>query len=132
MKKIISVGWWWVAAAVLLYAVNGGGVPGGGNAPFPTDKLSVLIIRESQARLNNDQFAVVNGPLLRTAPQFRIYDPDQNADKDAAWVKPALEAIRASEIKPPVLGVSNGKSGAIVPLPANEAELQALLTKYGG
>lgn len=127
--------WWLILLAGAWLAAGQPGLnvlPGIDSAPFPADKLSVVIVRESQARLSNDQLAVVSGSTIKSVPQFRVYDPDQSADKDAAWVKPALEAVKASEIKPPVLGISNGKSGAIVPLPANEAEFQALLQKHGG
>lgn len=120
---ILALGIWLAAGRPGLNVLPGG-------APFPADKLSVLIVRESQARLNNDQFAVVNSQALRAVPQFRVYDPNQSPDKDAPWVAAALAA--AKTVPPPSLTISNGRSGATVPLPANEAELQAIITKYGG
>lgn len=122
-----------LAAAFYLY--TGGTwsfslLPGG--APFPAERLSVVVVRESQSRLPDGQVAVLSELQKLPAGSWRVYDPNQDAAKDDPWVASAVKAIQESGIKPPVIAVSNGRSGTVAPLPADEPALAELLKRYGG
>lgn len=128
----------WGSAWLLLAAWLFGGLPSftlpGGSAPWPSDVPTVFVERNPNVRLLGPQFDVLNGPVWRGIPakQKADYDLGQSAAKDNPWVAQAQAAVKARNIKPPVMGISGPKGGDVFPLPKDEAEFAALWKKYGG
>lgn len=104
--------------------------------PIPGEKLMVLLVEESEDR--DDIGPAKTAALMSTEVRsyvkskqgkFRLLDDDVPLDKEAEWVKAGMANERASV---PWLVVSNGKSGASEPLPADEQALLARVKEFGG
>lgn len=122
-----------LAACLAFWALSAGVVPGG-SAPFPADKLCVLIVTESSKpnTVTREQLVQINSTAARALvgmENFKVYDPDSSPELDMQW---ALDALAVPRTSIPWLYVSNGRSGYSGPLPANEAALLELLKKHGG
>jgi len=120
--------------------------PKPGDAPWPSPGLSVLILRESQPSkpLPPTQQAIftstaVHNWLTRNTvklsdnqPGYRIWDDDQEPTNAPVLMQEAFKVVKAKMIGDvPMLGVSNGTTGYVGPLPGTIEELLALLEKYG-
>lgn len=110
-------------------------IPGGG-APFPAEKICVLIVEETSDRtkLPQAQLVALIGPEWREAVrskggEFRQLDKETDVANDAPWVQAAMRVPRDSL---PWVLISNGRSGHSGPLPADAAKLLELLARYGG
>ena len=87
--------------------------------PFPTDKLSVLIVEETADRialaknhpkkLNAITSARLHNLIKDHGGDFALVDPDSDLSKEEAWV---TEAMKVKRGKLPWVVVSNGKTGA--------------------
>jgi len=118
--------------------------PTPGPAPIPGDGLRVLMVYESadltsmpKDQLNAMRSAETVDYLNKTCPkgsdgktpEWRCWDKDlSTANEDQVW-QDAMKRPRAST---PWIVVSNGKAGFEGKMPANQAEMTALLKKYGG
>jgi hypothetical protein len=103
--------------------------------PIDRDGLSVLVLYESEAvsRLPKEQAAVITGTAWMQAVKdaggdYRVFDDDAefnepNGPWEAAMKKP-------SELLPRVI-ISNGRTGEVLPLPADNAAMLALVKKWG-
>ena len=118
-----------------LYRMNGGGGLVS-NAPFKTDKLSVLIVEETEDRDDTprSQNAAISSTIWRDyvnskGGELRVLPPTHDASKESQWVQDALKVERDSL---PWLVVSNGKSGFSGTLPENLDGLMTELKKVGG
>ncbi len=107
--------------------------------PFPTDKLSVLIVEETNDRkaLPPGQFDIVasNGAgsvvdwIGQHGGNRKTLDKDTGTELEDQWVKDAMAVPRQSL---PWVVASNGRSGFSEPLPKDRAALIAKLTPLGG
>jgi hypothetical protein len=114
-------------------------------APIPVDGFRVLMIYESSelSKLSSEQRdGVLYGDKVRgylnshcaTGPdgktrEFRIWDKDVDTSGEAKlW----QDAMKRPWNGAPWVIISNGKAGFEGPLPKTEAEMLALLTKFGG
>lgn len=122
-----------IGCLILLFAAYqqfGGGIIGG-SAPFPAEKLSVLIVEETSQRgsLTADQRAAITatapGSLIATVKErggeYRVLDKDQ-ADfvQQPPWVALAFAVERKSL---PWIVTAGPKRGVSEPLPATTAEI---------
>jgi len=119
---------------LLFLVLRGGG--GGSSAPFPADKLSVLIVESTEARstMPAAQTAARDSTLWRAyveskGGQWRVLDDQTNIDKEADWVKAGM-AVKRDSI--PWLLVSDGKRGSSEPQPPDLDSLLAKLKETGG
>lgn len=121
-----------IGCLILLFAAYqqfGGGIIGG-SAPFPTEKLSVLIVEETEDRddLPPSQVSAIESVIWREyvkgkGGDARLIEPKSKLSNEEDWVAKALEVKRDSL---PWLVVSDGKRGYSGPLPEN---LDGLLSK---
>lgn len=121
---------------LILKFMGGGGFTPGGSAPFPTDKLSVLIVESTEDRdeLSRSQTAARDSVIWRAyvesvGGQWRVLDDQTDISKELEWVKSGMAVPRASM---PWLVISTGKSGSSVPFPENLEALMLELKKFGG
>ena len=107
-----------------------------GKAPFPANGLHVLLVYETKdaTKLTADQREILFGAPMReflkqtAGPDaFRIYDADLDTAADAEVWQRAMAVQRQSL---PWVAVSNGKTGASVPLTMTAAEFKALVQKH--
>jgi len=119
---------------LLLFVVLRGG--GGSSAPFPADKLSVLIVESTEARSSMPamQTAARDSTVWRAyvdgkQGQWRVLDDQTNIDKEADWVKSGMAVKRDSL---PWVVVSDGKRGSSEPLPPDLDSLLAKIKETGG
>lgn len=133
---ITLAGWLLIGiAAWKMGWIGGGGIlPAPSTAPFPTDKLSVLIVEETEDRIKlpRQQLAAITGTQWKAivpTGQWRVLDQHVTLSTESQWVKDALAVKRDSV---PWLLISDGKAGFSGPMPENEADLIELLKKYGG
>ena len=122
---------------ILLFATylnNGGGI--GGGAPFPANKLSVLIVEETEDRddLPTSQVSAIESAIWREyvlskGGEARVLEPEAKLSNEEPWVAPALAVKRE---KLPWLVISDGKRGYSGPLPENLDGLTAKLKEIGG
>lgn len=112
---------------------HGGG--SGGSAPFPTDKLSVLIVESTDDRdtlrsqLNAMESTIWREYVKGKGGDARLLEPEAKLKNEAEWVAPALAVKRDSL---PWLVISDGKRGYSGPLPADIDGLMAKLKEIGG
>lgn len=109
-------------------------------APWESQGLSVLILRESQSTgsLPLPQRAIfTNSKVLRWLTDnakagFRIWDDDiEDVGNAPEVLKQAFAVVKAAIVNDvPTLGISNGKTGYLGPLPQTAEELLALLEQY--
>ena len=91
------------------------------NAPINVDRLTVVIIEETQdrSRIPPEQLNAINSQRWReyvnkNNGQWRVLDPDTDVHKDEQWVQDAVSLERESI---PWLIVSKQRSGSSTPLP---------------
>lgn len=114
-------------------------------APFPSDGLRVLILEETADRNKiprSQQEILTSTKLVAWLNQhcvkngWRKFDDDLAADdmKFAApvWQEAFTQTKEHSKGVTPWIAITDGKSGESMPLPQTEAELMAILAKYGG
>lgn len=104
-------------------------------APFPADKLSVMIIEETDQRrsLPTSQLLMLQSTTFRAqlnalGAEWRIWDDDVDAKHESAKWQAALAAWPGEEL--PWLLVSNGKSGYSGALPLTEQETLSLVERF--
>jgi len=109
---------------------------GGSSAPFPADKLSVLVVEssEAQGKLPAAQGSALDSTLWRAyvekqGGQWRVLDDQADITKELEWVKAAMAVKRDSL---PWLAVSDGKSGSTGALPQDLESIMLELKKTGG
>ncbi len=115
------------------------------DAPWPSPGLTVLILRESQPSkpLPVAQKAIFNSVLMHdwltkncvkladNQPGYRIWDDDPNPSNAPAVMQEAFKVVGAqTQGEAPMLGISNGKTGFVGPLPGTVEETLALLERY--
>lgn len=93
-------------------------------ASLPREQLAAIDSLDLRAYLNSHCIKAANG-----APEWRITAATTQFSDDQPIWKKAMALPRTSL---PWLVVSNGKEGESIPLPANEAALMEVITKYGG
>lgn len=113
--------------------------------PDPVDpivtpsKIKVVVIEDTTSR-TQAQINILDGYVLRDyvrshcsvtdgEPDFRKLSVLQDVSKEPDWIKTAFAEPRSSL---PFIVVSNGTSGAALPLPSTLEETMTLLKKYGG
>jgi len=118
-------------------------VPANPLPPIPLG-LRVLILEESSERgkLPIPQLSAMTSEAVRTyldakaAKNWRLLDDDFESasltNESQSWRDWYAKAKTDGKDKLPWLLVGNGKSGESRAFPANEAEMLALLQKYGG
>lgn len=118
---------------LIAFAMDG---VGGGSAPFPADKLSVLVIESSEARddIPRSQATAIQSTLWRTyvekaGGQWKALDDQTDITKADPWVKSAMAVKRDSL---PWLVISDGRTGVSKPLPQDLDTLLSELQKFGG
>lgn len=115
--------------ALTLLMRGGGSI--GGSAPFPAERLNVLVVEETSQRgsLTADQRAALTGTaegtmiaaVKKRGGEFRIIDKDQtDLSKDAPWVAKAFAVERKSV---PWIVTAGPSRGVSEPLPATTAEI---------
>lgn len=112
--------------------------------PIPLDGLRVLILYESAdlAKLPKEQVAAMNSAEVRSyltskcvkgadnkTSEWRIWDKDVDASAEPAHWQAALKRPRTAV---PWIIISTGKQGFEGPLPTTQADLLALLKRFGG
>jgi len=111
--------------------------PEPGTAPWPSNGLSVLILRESQttAELPVEQRAIFTSVAVQkwlkenATAGHRIWDDDySDVDNAPKVMQDAFAVLKDKEL--PVIGISNGTSGFVGPLPANPEATLKLLEEY--
>lgn len=162
LKRQLSGWGTWIAAVALIAIWLGPAIaaryPGWIPTPGPTPAAAplegagfrALIIEERSARrsLSPDQLAILQSALIREyleahcaseagAKCWAIWDKDTEATHAPAWLRAALAkyvptVTAGGPLAVPYLVVSDGKTGAIGPLPGSVAETLAILKKYGG
>jgi hypothetical protein len=117
------------------------------DAPWESPGLSVLILRESQSTgtLPVAQRAIFTDAKVHQwltsncvklppsgRPGYRIWDDDGSDVSAAPTVLQAAYKVTLAKMpnEEPTIGISNGKTGFVGPLPVNAVELLALLEKY--
>lgn len=131
---------WSTFIGLALFAMAGwiqfGGSSLVSSAPFPTDKLSVLIVEETEDRddlptsqVSAIESAVWRGYVLEKGGNVRVLEPEAKLSNEDPWVAPALAVKRDSV---PWLVISDGKRGYSGPLPENLDGLMAKLREIGG
>ena len=115
------------------------------DAPWPSPGLTVLILREGQAigSLPPAQRAIFTSTAIHewltkhtvklsdSQPGYRIWDHDVEPTNAPTVLQDAFKVVAAkmsSDV--PMLGISNGKIGTIVPLPVTVEDTLLLLEKY--
>ncbi len=116
-------------------------------APIPVEGFRVLIVYENNpseaaAVLTKEQRGAMSSQAVRSyldskcakgkdgkTPEWRMWDQHVDATNETDVWKDAMKMPR--NVLPWIV-ISDGKAGFSGPLPANEAELLALLKKYGG
>jgi hypothetical protein len=104
-------------------------------APIPEPGLHVMIIAESGPNhgLTREQATAVGSTIWRAKVKkhggtFRVFDPDVRPINDADFWLTAFDKFVGSA---PVVVVSNGKAGTVVPLESLD-RLNELVDFYGG
>jgi hypothetical protein len=115
-------------------------------APIPVEGFRVLIVYENNpsdpaAVLTKEQRGAMSSQAVRSyldskcakgkdgkTPEWRMWDQHVDATNETEVWKDAMKMPR--NVLPWIV-ISDGKAGFSGPLPANEAELLALLKKYG-
>lgn len=136
-----------VAVAIVAIWKAGGATIGGGSAPIPSSGFAVLVLEETadRTKLPPEQAALftdtniraylnthcIKGPDGKT-PEFRFFDKDADVSHESALWQSAMTQAKAANLPTPTIAISTGKSGVIQALPANEADMLALLKKWGG
>ncbi len=110
------------------------GCPGGGHPPpFKVDKLSVLIVEETEDRpkLTSGQLDVLLGTaegtvrdwIKKQGGEYRLVDVSEAPKLDAVWVQEAFAVERKSL---PWMVAATPQRGASVPVTTAAAALEAL------
>lgn len=105
--------------------------------PLPVTGLHVCIVEEMDDRsmLPAQQAGIFTsskfkGWLDQNGIKWRMFDDDVDQSRlDAVW-KVALKKVADSGVKLPAIIISNGATGTIAPLPANDDAATALVEKY--
>jgi hypothetical protein len=125
-----------IGVLLLIFALLNGKGTGGGSAPFPTDKLSVMVVYDPSdaalVALPQAQRGILNSTgWTKLVPDghWRVYPEGTPVEGDEPWSKAAMGLKR--EVLPWV-GISTGKSGYTGNLPENEAAMSELIKRYGG
>lgn len=117
-------------------------------APFPAPGLTVMIVREAGDRITEAQRAIYTSvPIARYCrdkchkyggrPGYRILDDDKSALDLAnlhSVLREAYGVVRDESRQGgslPLIGISNGQTGYLGPLPATAAETLELIKRYG-
>ncbi len=106
----------------------------------PKAKLQIVIIEDPAVNLPASQIAIRDGQALRDyaeshcsktdgVPDIRKLSVRQDVSSQPEWVRKAFAEPRSSL---PFLVVSNGTTGAALPLPLTIDETLKVLKKYGG
>lgn len=118
----------------LAMLTRGGGI--GVSAPFATDKLSVLIVEQTEDRddLPPSQVSAIESTIWREyviskGGEARVLEPEAKLSNEKPWVPLALAVKRE---KLPWLVISDGKRGFSGPLPETLEGLQTKLKEVGG
>lgn len=109
-------------------------------APIPGDGLRALIVYDTGKVIPAGQVSAINSkkvrdyldaktPVVNGAHEYRVWETTEAGANDAKVWQDA--AKRAAGKPVPYLIVSNGKTGYEGPVPNSEAEMLALLKKYG-
>lgn len=124
-----------VGALIFLLFIRYGGVPGS-KAPFPVDRLSVLISEETSDRddLPSSQLSAISSIVWKQyvedkGGQWRVIETQDDLEKEAQWVQDAAKVEMESK---PWLVVSDGQKGTTEPMPKNLEELMKVLKTIGG
>lgn len=130
-----------IVAFVLLFGSKVDG-PVDSNAPFKTDKLSVLILEETEVRVSLplSQLAVLDASddssvrawVANHQGEFRLLDVSQDPTRDSQWVQDAYKAAKeAKEFKTPWVVAANERSGVNQALPLDTEATKTLLKPLG-
>lgn len=110
-------------------------VPPPSTAPFPADKLSVMILEETSERRNLplSQLILLQSTTFRTelaaiGAEWRIWDDDVDARNESSKWQAALSAWPGEKL--PWLLVSNGRSGFSGSLPLTEEETLSIIRRF--
>lgn len=118
-----------VAASLLVLASGGGAI--GQAAPFQADKLSVLVVEETEQRTTAlaNVLSAVEQHTKAAGGNWRQLDPTkQDVSQDEAWVQAAWKVKGATV---PWIVAATPRSGVNQALPANEADALKLLSPLG-
>ena len=112
--------------------------------PSTVGNLRVLILFESSAKLDIKQLSALNGGLVRKylsdkcitdpdgLPAWRMWDRNIDAAGESALWKTALTAAQADTLPIPKVAIYAGTTLIkVVPLPANDVEMVAMLKQWG-
>ncbi len=112
--------------------------------PSTVGNLRVLILFESSAKLDIKQLSALNGGLVRKylsdkcitdpdgLPAWRMWDRNIDAAGESALWKTALTAAQADTLPIPKVAIYAGTTLVkVVPLPANDVEMVAMLKQWG-
>jgi len=123
---------------------------GGGFLPVVTGPIRVMIVQDAEydEPLSAEMVATINSEAVDKycdthcekdsagVSEFKKYMSDTATEMQSPAIRKALEVANAERIKAnyrkPWITISNGKRGYSGPVPETEAELLALLKKYGG
>lgn len=108
----------------------------GGSAPFPADKLMMLVVEETELEQTltpgqrNSFHSTKADSVLNVlgTGNWRILDKDSVPDREAEPWKTAFKV--ANKAKLPALVISNGRSGYNGPCPETEDQIKALVGRY--
>lgn len=102
-------------------------------APFQTDRLTVLIVRETETSsdLPQSQIGIFNSIPVRNAcaGNIRILDNETPILEDGPW-QAAMNAVKASGVSLPAIAISNGRTGTIEPLPLTSTATVTLIGAF--
>lgn len=134
----------WLLILIAFVLLFGGNVSGPitSKAPFKTDKLSVLILEETENRssLSIGQLAVLDASdessvrawVVNNSGEFRLLDTSDTPTRDAQWVQEAFKVAKETkEFKTPWIIAANATRGVNQTLPVDTDATKSLLNPLG-
>ena len=135
-KLRVSIGWILIGSALWTMYSGGGGFQPVSTAPFPADRLCVLIVEQTEDRDDypRSQVDAITSTIWREYVEskggdIRDLEPAATLINEAEWVPKALAVPRESL---PWLVISDGKTGYTGPFPENLDAFMAKLKEIGG